>query len=100
MLAKSADEIALQPTDYGLEQNYPNPFNPETTIRYRLAEDSHVVLKVFEMTGREVVTLVDSQQGAGSHSIQWHAVNMPSGIYLCQLRYGRLVFTKRMVYLR
>ena len=100
VLAKSAEEIALQPTDYGLEQNYPNPFNPETTIRYNLPENSHVMLKVFDMTGREVATLVDSEQGVGSHSVQWNAYNIPSGVYFYQLTAGSFKQIKRMLLLK
>ncbi len=73
------------PVVFQLMQNYPNPFNPTTTINYQLANSSHVVLKVYDILGREVATLVSGLQAAGSHSIVFNASNIASGVYFCRL---------------
>ena len=69
-----------------LNQNYPNPFNPSTVISYMLNDNSNVSIKVFDMTGREVRTLVNSYQGAGTYSVNFNANNLASGIYFYVLR--------------
>jgi hypothetical protein len=99
-LARLVTELSERPMEYVLAQNYPNPFNAETTIRYSLAEGSRVLLKIYDMTGREVATLVDGYQGAGWHSVGWDASQMASGIYFCQLRFGEHASTRRMVLLK
>ncbi|MCX6133738.1 MAG: YCF48-related protein [Ignavibacteriales bacterium] len=79
-----------------LEQNYPNPFNPSTTIRYELSEPTYVSLSIYNMLGQLVSTLVDERKGPGCYQVQW-TTRVPSGIYLCQLRAGCLVATKKMI---
>ncbi|MGE5352904.1 MAG: alpha-amylase family glycosyl hydrolase, partial [Acidobacteriota bacterium] len=71
---------------YGLEQNYPNPFNPSTRISYELPKDSRVTLKVYDIMGREVATLVDGFQGKGKYSREFTGKNLSSGIYFYELR--------------
>ncbi len=71
--------------DFVLQQNYPNPFNPSTVIRYSLPVNSRVTLKVYDIQGKEVATLVDEFQIAGFKSIVWNANNIASGIYLCNI---------------
>jgi hypothetical protein len=71
---------------FTLSQNYPNPFNSSTVISYSLPVESHVRLKVFDMLGREIVTLVNERSAAGHHSCQWDALNISSGVYFYQLR--------------
>lgn len=83
-LATSVRESTV-PTDFHLEQNYPNPFNPSTVISYQLSEVSHVSLKVFNILGAEVATLVEGQKGAGRYNVKWDASALPSGVYLYQL---------------
>jgi hypothetical protein len=70
---------------YSLEQNYPNPFNPSTTISFSLPSKAFVLLKVFDLIGREVATLISREISAGKHSRQWNAEGMPSGIYFYRL---------------
>ncbi len=98
------DPTAL-PTEYRLEQNYPNPFNPTTTIRFALPEASHVALRIFNMLGQEIRTLVDSQYGAGYHSVRWDGKTesgnaAASGVYVYQFRAGDFLQTRKMLLLR
>jgi hypothetical protein len=94
--------------DFSLMQNYPNPFNPETIISWQLAAGSHVTLKIFDVIGNEVATLINEEQSAGNYSINFDATNqqqqpinsLPSGVYFYQLRAGNFVETKKMVLLR
>jgi len=88
ILASQETGLAAVPEEFRLEQNYPNPFNPETLIRYRLAADVQVTIKIFDVQGREVATLMEETQSAGVHSLQWHARHLPSGIYFCYLKAG------------
>ena len=73
------------PGDYALDQNFPNPFNPSTVIGYRLPADARVTLKVFDLLGREIATLVDGRVQAGSHSVTWNAASFVSGVYFARL---------------
>ncbi len=76
------------PKAFMLEQNYPNPFNPTTQIKYHLSSPEVVTLKVYNNIGQEVATLVDAEQGAGTHAATWNASNAASGTYFYQLRVG------------
>ena len=66
-------------------QNYPNPFNPATTINFQLSDVSAVSLKVFDILGREIVTLVNEEKPAGTFMVRWDATGVPSGIYCFQM---------------
>jgi hypothetical protein len=80
----TAESQDLVPTVYSLSQNYPNPFNPSTVIRYGLPEQSSVTLRVYDMLGRTVATLVEADRQAGYHQVTWNA-GVPSGIYFYRL---------------
>jgi len=90
----------LQPRAFALEQNYPNPFNPSTAIAYDLPSESHVTLKVYNMLGQEVATLVDNQSSAGRHTVTWNAGSQPSGIYFYRLTAAGATATGKMVLLK
>ncbi|MBI3195773.1 MAG: T9SS type A sorting domain-containing protein, partial [Ignavibacteriae bacterium] len=92
--------VEEQPTKFVLFQNYPNPFNPFTVIRYQSSVKGAVSLKVFDVLGREMKTLVNETQDAGTHSVTFDATNLPSGIYLYQLRTGSFSEVKRMLVLK
>lgn len=86
-----------RPSDFKLEQNYPNPFNPSTTISYQLPASSAVSLKVFDMLGREVATLVNARQDAGRYQVSFNAASLASGIYFYRLQAGAFTQTNKMM---
>jgi photosystem II stability/assembly factor-like uncharacterized protein len=85
---------------WALEQNYPNPFNPITTIAFTLPSKSFVTLKVYDLLGREVSTLVDEELSAGKYLRQWNASNFSSGVYFYQLQTGSFTETKKLFLLK
>jgi hypothetical protein len=89
-----------KPDQFSLEQNYPNPFNPSTTISFTLPIGSMVSLKVIDILGREVATLVSEEMSAGTYSRQWNAANVPSGFYFYRLRAGELEKTEKMTLMK
>ena len=92
------DEIVLN--NYSLDQNYPNPFNPSTKINYNLAERSVVTLKVYDILGNEVATLVNTTQEAGKHSINFDASKLASGLYIYKLNANNFTSAKKMMLLK
>jgi hypothetical protein len=88
------------PTDYELDQNHPNPFNPSTTITYAVPRAGIVTLKVFNILGQEVATLIAGHRVAGEYSATWDATGMPSGVYVYRLTTGEFVGTKKAVLMR
>lgn len=95
------DPLGLSiPKGFILEQNYPNPFNPSTTISYHVAEEGHVILKVFDSLGQEVSTLVNNDQSPGIYEINWNASALASGTYFYRLEIGNKVVTKKALLLK
>jgi hypothetical protein len=92
--------IGGAPTDFELEQNYPNPFNPSTTISFSLPSQSFVTLKVFDLLGREVASLVSEQLSGGHYRCRWNAAKVPSGVYFYRLQAGSLTQTRKLILLR
>lgn len=88
------------PTSFSLLQNYPNPFNPSTTIVYNIPKLSFVSLKVYDLMGQEVATLVNEEKDAGSYSISFDASNISSGMYIYQLNAGGQLFSKKMTLIK
>jgi hypothetical protein len=85
---------------FTLRQNYPNPFNPSTTISYQLPMQSYVTLKVFDMQGKEVATLVNSVEQPGDKSVNFNANKLASGVYYYRLQVGNFIETKKLVLLK
>jgi hypothetical protein len=75
-------------TSFKLEQNYPNPFNPSTVISYRLPVTSNVTLKIYDILGNEIATLVNEKKPTGKYEVEFNAMNLPSGVYFYQLTVG------------
>jgi len=88
------------PEAFSLEQNYPNPFNPVTLIGYQLPVDSYVTLRVYNMLGQEVQTLVEGFQVSGVKSVKWDAGRLPSGVYVYKLATGNFVDVKKAILLK
>lgn len=88
------------PIDFQLSQNYPNPFNPTTRIEYGLPELSDVSLKVYDITGKEVATLVEQRKPAGTYSLNWDASQLASGLYIYRLITGKKTITKKMMLIK
>ena len=91
--------------DFKLEQNYPNPFNPSTKIRFSLPKSEFVSIEIFDITGNEIYTLVNSSVSAGSYSVEWNSVNnsgenVSSGVYFYVIKAGTYTETRRMILVR
>jgi S-formylglutathione hydrolase FrmB len=95
-----SDNYVIQPESFSLLQNYPNPFNPTTKINWRSPVSSRQTLKVYDVLGNEVVTLVDEYKPAGSYEVDFKASNLPSGVYFYQLKAGKYVETKKAILMR
>lgn len=93
-------ENNISPAEFMLSQNYPNPFNPSTTISYQLAMGGYISLKVYDVIGNEVVTLVNEEKPAGTYEVQFDASKLSSGIYFYKLQAGSFVETKKMILLK
>jgi len=95
------DENQLVPNEFKLFQNYPNPFNPSTRIQYQVASNSHASLKVYDVLGNEVATLVNEYKPAGSYEIEFNAkAGLPSGVYIYTLRAGDYFSSRKMILLK
>lgn len=85
------------PSDFKLFQNYPNPFNPTTTIRFLLPKPSHVTLKIYNIFGQNIETIINEEWPAGNYEVVWNAERLTSGIYLCRLEAGKFVEMKKLI---
>jgi len=95
----SSNSITSTPTGYAVA-NYPNPFNPSTIISYQLPSNGLVTIKVFDVLGREVRTLVNDYKTSGTYTVSFDASKLASGIYFYQLRSGNYISTKKMLLLK
>jgi len=93
-------DVDFTPREFALFQNYPNPFNPATSIQYALATDEFVSLKVYDMIGNEVATLVSEQQSAGSYDVNFNASNLSSGLYIYSITAGKFNQVRTMMLLK
>jgi len=99
-LSPVLNSTAKLPISYSLSQNYPNPFNPTTTIQYNLSQSSTITIKIYDILGQEIETLVNTNQFAGEYEVNWNAQSYPSGIYFYQLKTDRFSQTKKLILLR
>jgi hypothetical protein len=95
--ARLASDVPVRPA---LFQNFPNPFNPSTTLGFQISVRTHVTLKVYDVLGREVATLVEGSLGPGYHSAEWHADSFASGMYYCRMTAGSFAEARRLVLLK
>ncbi len=108
--SKEIEVNVTAPTEFSLEQNYPNPFNPTTNIQYRIPNKEFVSLKVYDVLGNEVATLVNEEKPAGSYTVKFSAQgesaygrdggNLPSGVYICRLMAGIYSASKKLLLLK
>jgi len=90
----------VSPIDFTLEQNYPNPFNPSTTILYQIPQDGIVTLKIYDILGAEVATLVNEQKVAGKYEVNFNASQLASGVYIYKIQAGDFVSSKKMILIK
>lgn len=93
-------EEARIPKGFILEQNFPNPFNPSTTINYQLPIDNYVTIKIYNMLGQEVATLVDGLQKAGYKTVEWDASKYPSGVYIYRIYTDKFIGIKKLLLIK
>ncbi len=94
------EDVDKLPNDFTLYQNYPNPFNPSTVISWQLASAGFVTLKIYDVLGREIVTLVNRYYVSGKYKVNFNANGLPSGVYFYRLITKDFIQTKKMMYLR
>ncbi|NNG27516.1 MAG: T9SS type A sorting domain-containing protein, partial [Ignavibacteriaceae bacterium] len=94
------DDNEFVVNEFDLEQNYPNPFNPNTIIKYSIADQSNVTLKVFDVLGNEIAQLVNRNQNTGSYEINFDASSLASGMYIYTLNAGNFTSSKKMILLK
>ncbi|MBT8380208.1 MAG: T9SS type A sorting domain-containing protein [Ignavibacteria bacterium] len=99
-LMENIDWSFGSPTDYTLSQNYPNPFNPSTTIQYQIPQSGYVTLKVYDVLGNEVASLVDEMKQQGNYQVSFDASALSSGMYLYHLIANDFVQTKKMMLMK
>jgi hypothetical protein len=102
--SKTIEVNSLLNLSFELRQNYPNPFNPSTKIKYSVPQSSNVVIKVFDILGNEIETIVNEEKQTGTYELTWNATSatggLPSGVYIYQLRAGSFIATKKMLLLK
>ncbi|MFZ2323673.1 MAG: T9SS type A sorting domain-containing protein, partial [Ignavibacteriaceae bacterium] len=87
-------------TNYALFNNYPNPFNPSTTIKYQLPQDGLVTLKIYDILGKEITTLINEEKPAGKYEVNFNASQLASGVYIYKIQAGDFVNSRKMVLLK
>jgi len=97
---KVLDQNKLMHNRFILEQNYPNPFNPTTTIAYEITQQGFVTLKVYDILGREVATLVNEEKPSGNYEVEFGGIGLPSGVYFYTLKVGDFIQTRKMILLK
>jgi hypothetical protein len=103
--AKASAQPSGIPKEFALEQNYPNPFNPETEIKFALPKSGNVTLKIYNINGQEIATLVNENRNAGYYKVKWNGKDkngkqVASGIYLYKIQAGKYTSVKKMTFLK
>ncbi len=98
-MTSNEGELGL-PKEFSLRQNYPNPFNPSTNIEFALPEQAVVSLKVYNLLGREISTLVSGKLNAGIHKIEFNASGLSTGLYFYRIQAGSFMQTKKMMLIK
>ena len=88
------------PDSYKLYQNYPNPFNPFTNVEFGISKSGFVSMKVYDLSGKEVATLVNENLSPGKYSVKFNGSNLSSGVYFCRMESGEFKDIKRLVLIR
>jgi len=99
-LMTDVENVERIPSNFSLSQNFPNPFNPSTIISYSVPKASFVAIKVYDLLGREVVTLVNEQKSVGNYQVEFNAKGLPSGIYFYKMDAGNFSETKKLLLLK
>ena len=99
-LLTSIDDQQNMPSTFHLSQNYPNPFNSSTKIKYTVPQSSNIVIKVFDILGNEIETLVNEEKPVGTYELTWYAGDLPSGVYFYRIQAGSFVESKKMILLK
>ena len=94
---KQLPDVVIIPKENILFQNYPNPFNPATKISYSIKEESLVTIKVYDILGKEIVTLVNENKPAGNYESEFNASSLPSGMYIYKIQAGQFYDAKKMI---
>jgi hypothetical protein len=94
------EETGKVPTEFLILQNWPNPFNPSTKIRYSVPQSSNVIIKVFDILGNELETLVNESKQTGTYELTWYAEDLTSGVYIYRLQAASFVETKKMMLMK
>ncbi len=98
--SSEAEVAIVMPKIFALNQNYPNPFNPETVLSFEIGDLGFVKLKIYDVLGQEVATLVNEVRPAGAYTVKWNGSSTPSGVYFYRLQAGTFTETKKLVLLR
>jgi hypothetical protein len=96
----SVDQPAAAPEEFSLQQNYPNPFNPTTAIRFQIADPGLVTLRIYDLLGQEIATLLNEELEPGVYTRNWDASGVTSGVYYYRLQAGNAVESRKMVLVR
>ncbi|HVO74028.1 MAG TPA: T9SS type A sorting domain-containing protein [Ignavibacteriaceae bacterium] len=99
-LKSQSSQIQQNPASYYLGQNFPNPFNPSTTINYTLAEHGLVTIKVYNLIGKEMTTLVNEEKPAGNYSVKFDGSSLSSGVYFYIMKAGDFTQTRKFILMK
>jgi hypothetical protein len=96
----SVEDEDILPVEYKLEQNYPNPFNPSTVIKFAVPEKSSVLIKIYDVLGSEITTIVNEEMDAGWYQKNFDGSGYASGLFICRMQAGNYVSTKKMLLIK